>query len=453
MRVVAYLYQNLAQDAPLDTAIIWQTPDRGWTVDRTYTDVIPAVVPLVITGGQPDRPEWQALLRDCAQCPTDYLLVRQLEDLGDSIAAIMACLSQLQTLNIQLVAIEQADAPIPSAELLARFQALQRWQRGQRIQQGHARNRIKAMPPPGKPPYGYKRGRSRYLLDRATAPVVKVFFEQYLLFASLRGAVRHIAKKYGKKIAVSTGQKWLSHPVYRGDLADKNGNVIADTHEPILSREEAAQIDRLLRRNRQFASRAASAPRSLAGLVTCAECQSAMTITRVAPAKVRQKSSQPLPEYLYLRPTQCPRQSKCAAITYESVLQATIDRICADLPSALAAASLPNLDRIKQATNATIAQKQQLLERLPSLIQQGVFDPESAALRAYHLRAEMTTLRQSLDRLPPVDLTATAATVSIPQFWLDLSEPERRFYLREFIRAVQICRDGPAWSLKLIFMF
>jgi DNA invertase Pin-like site-specific DNA recombinase len=435
MRVVAYIYSD---PVPL------QLPDwPGWTVDRTYQDRA--------TSSKIPRPEFQNLLKDCAQTPTDYLLVRQLEDLGDAIDEIITNLAALEKLNMQLVAIEQADAPIPSAELLARFQVLQQFQHSRRIQQGHARNRVKTKPPPGKPPYGYKRSRNRYVVDRSTAPIVKTFFEQYLLFASLRGAVRFIGKKYGKKIAVSTGQKWLTNPVYRGDLAYKNGDVIADTHEAIVSREEAAQVDRLLRRNQQFAKRSASAPRSLSGLVTCAKCRSSMTITRVVPAKVRQKNTKETSEYLYIRPTQCPE--KCKAIAYDTVLQATIDRVCEDLPKALSGAQLPDLDRFKQMTNAEIERQQQVLAQIPQLLEQQILDEQSAALRSYNLRSEIAQLRQRLDRLPPVNLQATASTVSLPQFWADLSETERRFYLREFIREIQIVRDEGNWQIKLQFIF
>jgi hypothetical protein len=110
------------------------------------------------------------------------------------------------------------------------------------------------------------------LLDRAAAPVVKDFFEQFLLYGSVRGAVRYLAKTYRKRIAVSTGRRWLTHPVYRGDLLYQDGRVLRDTHTPILGREEAAQVDRLLRRNRRLPPRTASAPaiaggpRSLSGM-------------------------------------------------------------------------------------------------------------------------------------------------------------------------------------------
>ena len=136
------------------------------------------------------------------------------------------------------------------------------------LKQGHARNRLKTLPPPGKAPYGYRRGKDRFIVDKSTAPVVKDFFERFLLYGSLRGAVRYLEQKYGKKIAPSTGKKWLTNPVYRGDLQYKNSEVISNTHTAFLDRESAAQIDRLLRRHRTLAPRTASADRSLAGLVS-----------------------------------------------------------------------------------------------------------------------------------------------------------------------------------------
>mgnify|MGYP003339245554 CR=1 FL=1 len=133
------------------------------------------------------------------------------------------------------------------------------------IREGHARNRLKGLPPPGRAPYGYRRGKDRYTIDRAAAAVVKDFFEHFLLYGSLRGAVRHLAQRYGKKISTSTAQRWLTHPVYRGDLCYQKGEVVRDTHTALISREEAAQIDRLLRRNHRLPPRTAGTCRSLAG--------------------------------------------------------------------------------------------------------------------------------------------------------------------------------------------
>ncbi|UBF24815.1 recombinase family protein [Kovacikia minuta CCNUW1] len=465
MKIVAYLYSD---------PLLESTPDPemwGWEVDRVYQDLAGVTSIQKKKGSRKEvtgelRPQWQQFLNDSQAEPAGYLLVRRLEELGDSVEEISDRLTQLETLGVQLIAIDSPLSPPfnptphtphptphtpiqnspPSSDLLQLLQHLQYNQRSRRIRQGHARNRVKALPPPGKAPYGYRRGKNRYIVDRSTAPVVKDFFEHFLLYGSLRGAVRYLAKQYGKKISASTGQRWLTNPVYRGDLEYQNGETVPDTHEAILSRDEAAQVDRLLRRNRRLPPRTASAPRSLAGLVVCSQCQSPMTITRVAASRKAQ-------EYLYLRPTQCPNQPKCGSIPYDQILQQTIARICEDLPRAVSGAPLPDMDRIKQGIGGEITAKQAILEQLPNLISTGILDQETADLRSYKLRTEIAELQAKLAQLPPANLTAIAQTVSLPQFWLDLSESERRFYFREFIRQIELVRAGKDWEIKLGFIF
>jgi len=434
MKIIAYSYSDpLLEPAPDPT--IW-----GWEVDQIYQDL----------GG---RQQLRQLLKDCLAEPVNYLLIRRLEELGDSVKDVSDRLIQLESQGIELVATE-AELP-QQVNLLKLLQQIQYTQRSRRIRQGHARNRLKAAPPPGKAPYGYRRGKDRYILDRSSAPVVKDFFEQFLLYGSLRGAVRYLEKKYSKKISVSTGQRWLTNPVYRGDTAYQQGEVLADTHVAIISREEAAQIDRLLRRNRRLPPRTASAPRSLAGLVVCGECQSSTTVTHVT---TRRKDR----EYLYLRPIRCSKQPKCRAISYEQVLEKTIERICQDLPRAVASMSLPSIEGaprssfgdIARSLTTAITTKQEILAQLPALTANGILDAETAELRAYKLRTEISQIQAQVAQLPPVNLQAIAQAVSIPQFWLDLSESERRFYFREFIRQIEISRQPPnEWQLQLIFIF
>lgn len=431
MKIIAYLHCDPHCDPQSEQA----PPVWGAAIDRLYED-------------RDGRQQWGQLLKDCQHDPPDYLLVRQLEDLGDSLQAIGDRLQQLDQLGIAVIttdAMPTVETTEQIVHLLDQLHTLQTQQRSRRIRQGHARNRIKALPPPGKAPYGYLRGKDRYTLDRTTAPVVKDFFEHFLLYGSLRGSVRYLQKKYNKKISASTGKRWLTSPVYRGNLAYHNGAVVVNTHVPLLSREEAAQVDRLLRRNRQLAPRTASAPRSLAGLVQC-ECQSPMTVTQVTTRHTEH-------EYLYLRPTSCPRQPKCRVLAYASVLEQTIQRICDDLPRAVAETTMPNLDAVKQGVAAQIAAKQAILTQLPDLIESGVLDDKTAELRSYTLRTEIAVLEATLAQLPPVSLEAIAQTVSIPQFWLDLSEAERRFYFREFIRQIQIVREGADWRVRLEFVF
>ena len=437
MKIIAYIYTNPLLETPPDK-YFW-----GLEVDRVYQDL-----------GQ--RQQLQQLITDCQTETPSHLLIRRLEELGDRVEEISDRLLLLESLGIDIIAVEQdysssqfkqarsVDIKANLAKLLAEAQ---KNQLKTRLKQGHARNRLKALPPPGKAPYGYRRGQDKYIIDKSTAPVVKDFFEQFLLFGSLRGAVRYLEKRYGKKISPSTGRSWLTNSVYRGDLEYTNGEIISNTHSAIISREEAAQIDRLLRRNSRFSPRTASAPRSLAGLVFCQQCSSSMKITRVTRRGKQQ-------EYLYLCPTNCPRQPKCKAIAYQKILEQTIAVICKDLPSTVNKLKLPNINTIQQSITTEIEQKKEILQQIPTLEKQGILDEETANLRSYKLNIEIAALEKELAQLPPGNLPAIASTVSLPQFWLDLSEAERRFYFREFIKQINIVRlDARKWQLELVFIF
>ncbi|WP_449418146.1 recombinase family protein [Phormidium nigroviride] len=429
MKIIAYSYSDpLLEIAP--PASIWERE-----VDRIYQDL----------GG---REQLQQLLKDCQSEPPEYLLIQRVEELGDTVQQVCDRLSQIEALGIELI-IEgkTANSQVSTiTDLLKLLNEIQQSQHSRSIRKGHARNRIKALPPPGKAPYGYRRGKDRYTVDRSAAPAVKDFFEHFLLYGSLRGSVRYLAKKYGKKISVSTGRRWLTNPVYRGDLEYQNDQVISNTHIPIISREEAAQIDRLLRRNQRLPPRTASAPRSLAGLVVCKECDSAMTVAKVTSHRKDQ-------EYLYLRPISCPQKPKCKALSYEKILSQTIEVICRDLPLAVAELTMPDMEGIKGGIVSEIAAKQEIIDRLPILTEEGILDVETAELRSYKLRTEISELQSKLAQLPPVNLRSIAQAVSLPQFWLDLSESERRFYFREFISQIEILRQDTTWQIQIVFIF
>jgi DNA invertase Pin-like site-specific DNA recombinase len=446
MKIIAYTYSDPLLESSLDPA------NWGWEIDRVYEDLgkqDSSGRAARESCGHATRTQLQQLLADCQIEPADYLLIRRLEELGDTVEEVSDRLNELEAMRIAIIATEQCYTSENShlrAQLLKLLHEVQRQQRSRRIRQGHARNRLDTAPPPGKIPYGYRRGKEKYIIDRSTSPVVKDFFDNFLLYGSLRGAVRYLAKKYGKKISVTTGRRWLTSPVYRGNTAYHNGEIISDTHIPIISKEEAAQIDRLLRRNSRLPSRTASAPRSLAGLVICGECQSHTTVTRVT-QRYQDK------EYLYLRPISCPKSPKCRAIPYQEILEHTIGTVCRDLPLAVAGMDFPQLDAIKQSLGQAIARQQEILAQLPALIETGVLDTETAKLRAYKLRTEISALQGKLATLPPVNLRSVAQAVSIPQFWLDLSEAERRFYFREFIKQIEMIRRDQEWDLQVIFIF
>ncbi|TVQ08876.1 MAG: recombinase family protein [Leptolyngbya sp. DLM2.Bin27] len=430
MRIVAYCYRGA--EAVLNA-------DRLPTAERVYTD-----------GAVGSRPERDRLLADLQTTPADLVLVDDLAELGNDPQEVSAWIELLEATGAEVIAL--AGGAVDVASLLQGAD-LATQQRQRRLRQGHARSRLQALPPPGKAPYGYRRGQGRYLIDRATAPVVTALVNEFLLYGSLRGAVRLIENKLGKRISVSTGRRWLTHPVYRGDLQYQDGTVLRDTHAAIVSREEAAQIDRLLRRNRPLPPRTAGAARSLAGLVTCQACSQPLTISKTAPKTTPRGQAK---SYLYLRPSGCPRRPRCKAIPYDAALHRIVAEICRVLPQAVAqftsnipAAVPAPATRLQTEIDA----KEAVLAQLPDLEASGILDSETAALRRYKLRGEISALHQQLAQLPPVNLQELSQSVSIPQFWLDLSEAERRFFFREFLRDIQIVREGEAWQVELVLVF
>jgi len=446
MRIVAYRYQEPVSNG---TRALEPWAD---VIDHIYEDVALPTEPAY-------RPQLAQLQVDNQTNPVDLVVVEGWETLGHSLDAVQDCLSTLaarDSLVVNLAAEPLACELTPEQELGLDWQqtaTMPEYYRRQGLRAGHARNRLNALPPPGKAPYGYRRGQERYLIDRTTAPVVSAFVNEFLLYGSLRGAVRFVETRFGKRISVSTGRRWLTHPVYRGDLHYHDGQVIRDTHRAIISRDEAAQVDRLLRRNSQLPPRTAGAPRSLAGLVRCQTCGCAMTVSNTT---IRGKAQR----YQYLRPSQCPRSPRCKAIAYDDALHQIIVQICQDLPQAVARfqVSPPGTEAESMmspavALKAQIQQKTEVLAQLPALVDSGVLDAETADLRRYKLQGEIAGLAQQIAQLPPVNLQELSQSVAIPQFWLDLSEAERRFFFREFIRHIYIVRDGDDWRVELGLVF
>jgi DNA invertase Pin-like site-specific DNA recombinase len=453
MNVIAYFYLDALIVSSEPNSELWET----WPIDQIYQD-------RGLGSSEHDpRPQWELLLQRCQTDPPEVVLIRHYAELGPTVKIVSDRLLALKSCGVKVITLERAAVvdvneaglgktasfePLAlQPEALEVLELIRRHHQAQRIRQGHARNRLKALPPPGQAPYGYRRGKERYVIDRSAAPIVKDFFERFLLYGSLREAVRYLDKKHGKKIAVSTGRRWLTHPVYRGDLVYCGDQIISDTHPPLLARDEAAQIDRLLRRNQSLAPRTASAPRSLAGLVFCSQCQAQLQVVRTTARRQTR-------EYLYLRSPNCPAQPHCRSLPYPTVLEQTIQQICQTLPLAVADLNFPGLTQRKHQLEAAIATKQATLPQLPDLVATGVLDAETAELRAYTLRTEMAALRDQLSQLPPVNLKEIAQAVSIPEFWQDLSEPERRFFFREFIQRIQIERSPTGeWHLEIVFIF
>jgi hypothetical protein len=75
-------------------------------------------------------------------------------------------------------------------------------------------------------------------------------------------------------------------------------------------------------------------------------------------------------------------------------------------------------------------------------------------LRSYNIKTEIAEIDGKMSALPPASLKTIVRELSLAQFWLDLSESERRFYFREFIKQIILNRtiDG-SWDISIEFLF
>jgi DNA invertase Pin-like site-specific DNA recombinase len=421
MTIIAYIYTN---------PIIEKTPDTffwGCEIGAVYQDI-------------GNRQQLEKLILDCKKNLPSYLLIRSLSEFGDNLEEVSHVITKIENLNIEIIAIEEnynsskfkvINDSKNKEKLRIIWEDIRQKLQKKKLLESHSNNRLNTLPPPGKAPFGYLRGKDSYIINRATSPIVKDFFDRFLIYSSVSDTVRYLEEKYNKKIALSTAIYWLKNPVYRGDLNYKNQDIIADTHTPIISREEAAQIDRILKSHRLVKPRSASANYSLAGLVKCKICRSPFRISKVTNKKYPDK-------YLYLIPSKCQGNISCKSLKYDLVLNKVIEQICREFPLLTKNINTPEPSFIKQQLDKQIQQKEEILDKIKELIIENILDEETAYIRSYKINLEIAELKQKIAQLPPDNLKTIASTLSNPQFWYDLSPAECRFYLREFIKKIDI---------------
>lgn len=197
MRVLAYRYgEGTGKE-------LFQS---GWGEAVLQYDIAQYYEDLCLPPSPGHRPQLAQLLVDNREQPADLILVQGLEALGDSLTEVIAQLQALEAMGSRVM-IWPGGTLVKDLALVPQLAEMQDQLRRRQLRRGHALNRLQSLPPPGKAPYGYRRGQDRYLIDRTTAPVVTALVNEFLLYGSLRGAVRFIENRFGKRIAVSTGDR------------------------------------------------------------------------------------------------------------------------------------------------------------------------------------------------------------------------------------------------------
>ncbi|HIK36509.1 MAG: recombinase family protein [Geminocystis sp.] len=388
-----------------------------------------------------DRRQLRKLIEDCQNEKPDCLMVSSLASLGDNLEEVEGIITHLESLGVEIIAANEGyktsdfkvvDTPTKRNKLREIWKQIEKELQRRKLILSHAIRKMETLPPPGRAPFGYIRGNKGYMIDPVNAPIIREFFRVFLLSGSLRRSVKYLEEKYQKKISPSTAKNWLKNPVYRGDLLYNKNTIVSDTHPPIITRQESAQIERLLRNNKKFAPKSVSSKHCLAGLLKCKSCQCPL---RVNPVSNKTKGY----SYLYLTPTNCPKNKPCKSLSYNSVLTRLIETIC-NLFEAIKETETER-DKIEETRNIEreeIKKIKEKLEVIRRLEDEGVLEEEEAKKITYRLREKMSKMQQKINQMPPNTLGVIAKNLSNPQLWHDLSNSERRFYLREFIDTIEV---------------
>lgn len=125
----------------------------------------------------------------------------------------------------------------------------------------------------GSVPIGYKLDNKHYVIDEDTVDLVKQSFDLCEELMSARAALIRINEMYNLKISHRVFYAMLKNKIYLGIYESKKKNYYCeDFCEPIVSKEQFASIQRILKSNKKYSSVNRSYDYIFSGLLKCKEC-------------------------------------------------------------------------------------------------------------------------------------------------------------------------------------
>jgi len=277
------------------------------------------------SGSKNSRPKFKQLITDCKLGKISEVIVTRLDRLTRSLVTLRKTVDQFKDSGVVLRALDDSIDTSTAAgkfhlNMLGSLAEMEVDRLSERVLHGwqHLRDRKVAM----NPPFGYIKVDDKHTLDHQkflcllsdrselskaelARDIINAFFQE----RSLRGCLRIINPKYGIFTTANKNQQgehiggvvtrglfrfsvgglknWLTNPVLQGHLCylkNRNGKrldrsqwqIIRDTHEALITSEQALEIDAIIEHNKQVRGYGTQAQRfPLSGLIFCAECRSA----------------------------------------------------------------------------------------------------------------------------------------------------------------------------------
>jgi site-specific DNA recombinase len=244
-------------------------------------------------GKEADRPQFQQIMQWVKDGVVEKVVITRLDRLSRSLPTLRKALDEFQKAECVVLALDD-NLDISTAagkfhvNMLGAMAEMESDRLSERINRG--KEYFRKMKRASHAPFGYVVRDYAHVVDRtpflclleerqeySRADLGREMIERYMEERSLNGTCRYMVERYGFLVLWQSAlRRWITSPVLVGDLVyypkSKNPIIHPDTHEPLMSRDEAKTIRDYLAFNQRgggFGWKRSIHP--LSGLVKC-EC-------------------------------------------------------------------------------------------------------------------------------------------------------------------------------------
>lgn len=216
------------------------------------------------TGKNDDREQFQRMLADAAKHSFDTLIVWKTDRIGRNKEEIALNKYHLKKNGVKIHYIAETIPDTPEGIILEAviegMAAYYSEQLSQNVRRGMLTSASKAQFTGGKPPLGYTTDKNKnYVIDTATAPVVKLIFDLYAAGKSVTEIIRTLNEKglrtvHGRPFGHNSLRTILKNEKYIGIYAYKNDIRMEGVISPIIEEDIFYKVQEMLRYNQKAAA-------------------------------------------------------------------------------------------------------------------------------------------------------------------------------------------------------
>lgn len=305
-----------------------------------------------------------------------------------------------------------------------------------RTNRGWRTRKRRKRPACSAPPFGYRRTENgaRLELDPENYPNARIRIEAYLRNkGAVHAALVEIYQATGEKIPRTTFREWLKNPALRGHtLYRSTGELCMDTHEGLISEEEAEQIESIIQRHKKIKGKAATREikNPLTGLLFCSACEGRLH-------RAPQSYKGTIYEYLIHSPPapgtpQCEQKIKIKPDTVIKEVNFQLARKAQEIASKISENPSDTPKSLKESKlEASLQQLRETrrttgMAALDSVIQ----DAEDELLRLRRTRSQQS--KQTIER------EQRAHWLAREELWAEATTEELYAIYQDFVRRVEV---------------